>query len=181
MDITEDIDMGLLSRLFLKRAEPSLDELDKVVSMSLRLLRVDLFEDLSNIYSSQMEYEAANTLAAQVANFLMGGDIDEIARVSEEPLRSRIIAILPQVRQKAAEYMKADRQTREIIVATHRMTAVLNFGKYGTAWLEDPAKIRIERLLVEFGPEFPEEIAPAAYMQLFSAYHEVKRTVWAAK
>ena len=77
--------------------------------------------------------------------------------------------------------MKADRQTREIIVATHRMTAVLNFGKYGTAWLEDPAKIRIERLLVEFGPEFPEEIAPAAYMQLFSAYHEVKRTVWAAK
>ena len=173
--------MGFLSRFFLKRAEPSLDDLDKVVSTSLRLLKVDLWEDLSNIYSSQMDHEVARGLAAQVVNFLMGEDIDEIARVSDEPLRSRIMAILPQVRQRAAEYMQADRQTREIIVATHRMTSVLNFGKYGTAWLEDPAKIRIERLLVEFGPEFPEEIAPAAYMQLFSAYHEVKRTVWAAK
>lgn len=173
--------MGLLSRLFLKRAEPSLDELDKVVSMSLRLLKIDLCEDLSNIYSSKMEYEAARTLAAQVVNFLMGEDIDEIARISDEPLRSQIMVILPQIRQRTVEYMEADRQTREVIVATHRMTAVLNFGKYGTAWLEDPAKIRIERLLVEFGPEFPEEITPAAYVQLFSAYHAVKRTAWAAR
>jgi len=179
--MTEDIDMGFLSRLFLKRAEPSLDELDKVVSMSLRLLRVDLFADLSNIYSSQMEHDAANTLAAQVVNFLMGADIDEIARTSDELLRSRIMAILPQVRQRAAEYTQADRQTREIIVATHRMTNVLNFGKYGTAWLQDPAKMRIERLLLEYGPEFPEEITPAGYIQLFTAYHALNRTAWAAR
>jgi len=173
--------MGLLSRLFLKRAEPSLDELDKCLVECLRLLNIDLFTDLSDIYSLQMDGEVARTLAAQVVNFLKGEDIDEIARVSDEPLRSRIMAILPQVRQRAVEYMQADRQTREIIVATHRMTTVLNFGKYGTAWLEDPAKIRIERLLVEFGPEFPEEITPASYMQLFSAYHAVKRTAWAAR
>ena len=173
--------MGFLSRFFLKRAEPSLDELDKVVAMSLRTMKVDLFADLSNIYSSQMDCEAARTLAAQVVNFLIGGDIDEIARVSDEPLRSRIMAILPQVRQRAAEHMQADRQTREIIVATHRMTSVLNFAKYGIAWLQDPAKMRIERLLVEYGPEFPEEITPAAYMQLFATYHAVKRTAWAAK
>jgi hypothetical protein len=145
--------MGFLSRLFGKRAEPSLDEVDEVVSTSLRLLKVDLCVDLESIYSSQMERETARTLAAQVVNFLMGEDIDEhhiIARF-DEPLRSRIMAILPQVRQRTAEYMQADRQTREIIVATHRMTAVLNFGKYGTAWLEDPEKIRIEQLLVEYG------------------------------
>jgi hypothetical protein len=69
---------------------------------------------------------------------------------------------LPQVRQRAAEYMQADQQTREIIVATLRMTSILNFGKYGTAWLQSPAKARIERLLIEYGPEFPEEITPAA-------------------
>ena len=128
-----------------------------------------------------MDGNAAKALAAQVANFLKGADTDEIARVSDEPLHSRIMAILPQVRQRAAEYMQSDRQTREIIVATLRMTSVLNFGQYGTAWLQDPAKMRIERLLVEYGPEFPKEITPAAYMQLFAAYHAVKRTAWAAK
>jgi len=166
--------MGFLSRFFLKRAE-------RDFARCLRVLQVDLFADLGNIYSSQMEHEAADALAAQVVNFLKGEDIDEIARVSDSPMRSWIVAVLPQVRQRAAEYMQADRQTREIIVATLRMTSVLNFGKYGEAWFQDPAKMRVERILVEFGPEFPEEITPAAYMQLFAAYHAVKRTAWAAK
>jgi hypothetical protein len=173
--------MGLLSRFFLKRAEPSLDDLDENFAMCLRAMKVDMCADLSNIYSSQMESEAARTLAAQVVNFLMGEDIEEIARVSDEPLRSRIMAILPQVRQRAAEYMQADRQTREIIVATLRMTTFLNFGEYGLAWLQSPAKMRIERLLVEYGPEFPEEITPAAYIKLFTSYHAVKRAAWASK
>ena len=172
--------MGLLSRFFLKRSEPPLGDLDQNFAMCLRALRVDLFADLKNIYSSQMEREVAKALAAQVANLLLGADIDEIARVSDEPLRARIAAILPQVRQRAAEYMQADRQTREVIAATLRMTSVLNFGKYGIAWLQNPEKMRIERLLVEYGPEFLEEITPAAYIQLFAAYHAVKRTAWAA-
>ena len=178
--------MGLLSRFFLKRAEReynqrSLDDLDKDFAECLRALQVDLFEDLSNIYSLQMETNAAKALAAQVANFLKGADIDEIARVSDEPLRSRIMAILPQVRQRAAEYMQADRQTHEIVVATLRMITFLNFGEYGIAWLQSPAKMRIERLLVEYGPEFPEEITPAAYIKLFTSYHAVKRAAWASK
>jgi len=160
--------MGLLSRFFLKRAERSFATWSDAV-------RVDLAEDLCNIYSSQMDRQAARALAAQVVNFLMGEDIDEIARVSDEPLRSRILAILPQVRQRAAECMQADRQTREVIVATLRMTTFLNFGQYGKAWFQNPAKMRIERLLVEYGPEFPEAINPAAYEQLSARYHAVKR------
>jgi hypothetical protein len=97
------------------------------------------------VYSSQMDGEAAGTLAAQVVNFLKGEDIDERARVSDEPLRSWIMTILPQVRQRAAECMQADRQTREIIVATLRMNTVLMFGKYGIAWFQNPAKMRIEQ------------------------------------
>jgi len=173
--------MGLLSRLFLKRAEWSFAQAEEAFTVSLRAIQVDLYADLKNIYSSQMDSDAAGTLAAQVVNFLKGEDIDEIAHVSDEPLRSRIMAILPQVRQRAGEYMQADRQTREIIVATLRMKSVLNFGKYGEAWFENPEKMRIERLLVEYGPEFPEEITPAAYIQLVTAYLAVKRTAWAAK
>src|SRR5271157_5954999 len=166
--------MGLLSRFFLKRAERSF-------ATCLRAIQVDLFADLSNIYSSQMEGEAASALAAQVVNFLKGEDIEEIARVKDEPLRSLIKSILPQVRQRAAECMRTDRQTREIIVATLRMTTLLNFGKYGRAWFHNPAKMRIEQLLVEYGPEFPEEITPEAYEQLSARYHAVKRTAWAAR
>jgi len=73
------------------------------------------------------------------------------------------------------------RHPREIIVATLRMTAVLNFGKYGRAWFQNPARTRIERFLVEYGPEFPEEITPKAYVQLTAAYHAVKRAGWAAR
>jgi len=47
--------MGFLSRLFLKRAEPSLDDLDEMLAVSLRVLQLDLFADLENIYSSQMD------------------------------------------------------------------------------------------------------------------------------
>lgn len=158
--------MGFLSRFFLRRAERSFETWSDAV-------RVDLAEDLCNIYSSQMDHKAARTLAAQVVNFLMGEDIDEIARVSDEPLRSRIMAILPQVRQRAAECMQADRQTREIIVATLRMTSFLNFGKHGRAWFQSPAKMRVEQLLVEYGPEFPEGITLAAYEQLSARYRAI--------
>jgi hypothetical protein len=128
-----------------------------------------------------MNNEMAPTLAAQVVNFLVGDDIDEVARAADEPLRSRIMAILPQVRQTAAEYMNADRQTREIIVATLRMMTFLNFSKYGESWFQNPDKTRVELLLAEYGPEFPQEITPAVYMRLFSAYHAIKRSAWSAK
>jgi hypothetical protein len=171
--------MGFLSRLFRKSCD--METAQQLFATCLRAIQVDLCSDLDNIYSSQMDRNAAGTLAAQVVNFLKGEDIDEIARVSDEPLRSWIMAISPQVRQRAAECMRADRQTREIIVATLRMTTVLNFGKYGRAWFQNPAKMRIERLLVEYGPEFPEEITPEAYAQLTAKYHAVKRTAWAAR
>ena len=40
----------------------------------LRAIQVDLYADLRNIYSSQMDSEAASALAAQVVNFLKGED-----------------------------------------------------------------------------------------------------------
>jgi hypothetical protein len=173
--------MGFLSRFFPKRAEYSFAQVEEAFAVSLRALNVDLWADLCNIYSLQMDGEMARTLAAQVVNFLKCEDIDEIVRVSEEPLRSQIVEVLPQVKQRAAEYMHASRQTREIIVATLRMKSVVNFGKYGEAWLQSAEKMRIERLLVKYGPEFPQEITPAAYIQMFAAYHSVKRAAWEAK
>ena len=56
----------------------------------LRAIQVDLYADLRNIYSSQMDSEAASALAAQVVNFLKGEDNDEILRVSDETRRSVI-------------------------------------------------------------------------------------------
>jgi hypothetical protein len=143
-------------------------------------MQVDLASDLHATYCSKMNDEAARTLAAQVVNFLKGEHIEEIARVSDEPLRSRIMAVLPQVEQRAREKMRSDLKTCEIIVATLRMISVLMFSKHGKAWFRSPAKARIERLLAEYGPDFPQEITPAAYEQLTAAYHALKRALKAA-
>lgn len=165
--------MGFLSRFFIKPIEQSF-------TTCLRIVQVDLCEDLKSTYRSEMNDEAARVLAAQVVNFLKGEDIGEIASVSDEPLRSRIMAVLPQVEQRAAECMRTDRHTREIIVTTLRMISILMFGKQGKAWLRSPAKALIERLLAEYGPEFPQETTPAAYEQLTAAYHALKRAGKAA-
>jgi len=159
--------MGFLSRLFLKRTEQEFNT-------RLRLVEVDLYTDLRTTYGSRMNDDDARTLAAIVVNFLKGEDIGEIARVSDEPLRSRIMAVLPQVEQRAEECMQTDPHTREIIVATLRMTSVLMFGKYGKAWFRNPAKTRIEKFLVKYGAEFPQEITPSAYVQLTGRYHALK-------
>jgi hypothetical protein len=93
LDIREDIDMGFLSRFFRKSCD--METAQQLFATCLRAIEVDLYADLDKVYSSQMDREVAGTLAAQVVNFLKGEDIDEIARVSDEPLRSRIMAILP--------------------------------------------------------------------------------------
>ena len=165
--------MGFLSRFLIKPIERSF-------TTCLRVVQVDLFSDLRAKYSSEMNREAASTLAAQVVNFLKGEEIEEIVRVSDEPLRSQIIAVLPQVARRATEKMRTDRHTREIIVATLRMTSVLMFSKHGKAWLRSAGQLRIEQLLTEFGAEFPQEITPAVYEELTASYHANKRATLAA-
>jgi len=168
-----ETDMGFLSRFFHKSCDMRTAE--ELFATCLSLIQVDLYSNLRTIYSSQMNDGDARTLAAQVVSFLKAEDIDEIARASGEPLRSRIMAVLPQVEQRAEECMQTDPHTREIIVATLRMTSLLMFGKYGKAWFRDPAKTRIEKLLVRYGPEFPQEITPPAYAQLTDTYHALKK------
>ena len=85
--------MGFLSRFFHKSCD--METAQRLFAACLRAIQVDLFADLRNIYSSQMDGEAARTLAAQVVNFLKGEDIDEIARVSDEPLRSGLWPYCP--------------------------------------------------------------------------------------
>jgi hypothetical protein len=146
----------------------------------LRVVQVDLFSDLLREYAAEMEEAPARILAAQVVNFLKGEDIAEVAHASAEPLRSQIGAVLPQVSERATKKMRADRQTREIVVATLRMMSVLGFSNQGKAWFSNPAQKRIEQLLAEYGPEFPQEITPAKYEQLTATYHAAKRDLWAA-
>ena len=66
--------MGFLSRFFSKRAEWSFAQAEEAFAVSLRALQVDLYADLRNIYSLQMDGEVAGALAAQVVNFLKGED-----------------------------------------------------------------------------------------------------------
>jgi hypothetical protein len=155
--------VGLLSRFFLKPTEHSFDS-------ALRIVQVSLFSDLLAQYSSEMDSGVAATLAAQVTNFLKGEDIVEIGRAADEPLRTQISSVLPQVPSRAHAKMVADLATREIVVATLRMYSVLMFSKHGKAWFGSPAKDRIENILGRYGYEFPEEISPPIYEHMAAGY-----------
>lgn len=80
--------MGFLSRFFHKPCDT--ETAQQLFETCLRAIQVDLYADLRNIYSSQMDSEAASALAAQVVNFLKGEDIEKIPNVSDEARRSVI-------------------------------------------------------------------------------------------
>jgi hypothetical protein len=157
-------------------AEETLETTLQLFDSALRLVQVDLFAELREHYRVNMDEEKASTLAAQVVNYLKGEDIDAIAARSEEPLRSSIAALFPQIKARAGEKMRSDRLTREIVVATLRMKTVLMFGLIGNEWIGHPEKERIEEILSVYGGEFPEEINPDSYHKLVFAYHEMKRS-----
>jgi hypothetical protein len=160
--------MGFFSNLFLRPTVRSFQT-------AVRSVQVALFADLLEQYRSEMDEDGAATLAAQVVNYLKGEDIHPMAVSPQAQPSSRIAAIAPEIKCRAAEKMTSDRLTREVIVATLRMKAVLLSAARGSGWFTDPAKERIEQLLRVYGAEFPEAIKPDSYQELATAYHEVKK------
>lgn len=81
-----------------------------------KLIQIALMNTLFNKYQIEMNHDKAQVLAAQVINYLTGKDINRAIIVSEEPLKSRIIAIKHIVRERALIEMNNDRKLREMIV-----------------------------------------------------------------
>jgi len=137
-----------------------------------QLIQVSLYEEAASQYSGTMAKESARVLAAQVANHLTGEDVGAVAQNAAGPLRSQIGRIKHQIPESAARVMADSGSTREVVVATLRMRATLEFMLHGKAYFRSDLHRRIEGLLSTYGPEFPYEIKPDLYLAMALAYYQ---------
>ncbi len=145
---------------------------EKVFNAELRIARVTLYKELSVEYGKEFDIETAKVLAARVVNYLTGEDTTNISPDTEPSIAEKILQINPLVEKYALAKMDNDRDTRELIVSTLRMKTVIQFSQLGRPYLESDEKKRIEKILVKYGVEFPEEIKPNKYSSIVSVYHE---------
>jgi hypothetical protein len=127
---------------------------------------------LRSQYSTKMAEESAEVLAAQVVNYLKGEDIAAVMEAAAEPLKSEIGRIRGELPGSAARAMAESGSTREVIVATLRMKALLEFMTHGESYFRTDLHQRIHGLLSTYGPEFPEEINPAKYSAMAHRYYQ---------
>jgi hypothetical protein len=139
---------------------------------ALRIIQVSLCAEASSQHSPTMTGDSARVLAAQVANDLTGEDVEAVARNAAEPLKSQIDGIKHQIPEGAARVMAHSGSTREVVVATLRMRAALEFMLQGESYFRSDLHRRIEGLLSTYGPEFPQEIKPDLYLAMAHVYHQ---------
>jgi hypothetical protein len=119
-----------------------------------------------------MAKEPSMVLIAQVVNYLQGEDVAAVMQGAAEPLKSQIARIKDQVPDRAARAMAESENTREVIVATLRMRAVLEFMLQGEAYFRSSLHQRIDGLLSTYGPEFPYEIKPDLYLAMAHLFYQ---------
>jgi hypothetical protein len=73
-----------------------------------KLVIAGLMSTLFAKYQKEMSSDKAQVLSAQVINYLTGKDIDRAIMVSEEPLKSKIIAIKHLVKERALNEMNSE-------------------------------------------------------------------------
>ncbi len=138
----------------------------------LRMFRVDLFADLKSEYTKSLDAETAGILSAQVVNYLVGEDIDDVLEHAIDPLKSKIVGIRDQIEEHALTKLNSDPIVRRLVVYTLRIRVVLQFGLIGEEYLLSPEKQRIEKILSQYGAEFPEEASLEMYETLVWNYHQ---------
>ena len=136
----------------------------KCFEQGLRDIQVTLFVILRTQYSAEMDGESARVLAAQVVNYLKGEDIESVIASTPEPLKSQICHLKDRIPERARGAMALGKGIREVVVATLRMKTVLAFGLSGDSYFQSDEMKRIESVLSVYGPEFPQEVDPKAYL-----------------
>jgi hypothetical protein len=144
----------------------------KCFERGLRDIQVTLFVILRTQYSAEMDGESARVLAAQVVNYLKGEDVESVIASTPEPLKSQICLLRNRIPERARGAMDLGKGIREVVVATLRMRTVLGFWRSGDSYFQSDEMKRIEGLLSIYGPEFPQEINPKAYLGMARRFRE---------
>jgi len=141
-----------------------------------RYMQVMLYKEISEklVKEQTFEPDLAKTLAAQIANYYSGFDIDEQFKHMKEPNKSMVAKIRQLIIPKAEEMLKNDYKLRRLIVYALRMDIVYKFAMEGEKYLESDEKERKYSILKNFGAEFPEEANPRLFDEIFSDYFKAR-------
>jgi hypothetical protein len=69
-------------------------------------------------------------------------------------------------------YTETDKTYRELIVNYLRILSVMQVPIRGDEWFGSDDKQRIEKILLVYGPEFPEEADPVKFGQMVHDFHQ---------
>src|SRR6266404_539259 len=147
----------------------------KQFNEQLRRVKIYLWAELKTEYQRAFDMELASFLASQVVNYLTGEDLEQCYADADENNKSKIRQIKDQITTRADEKMLDDQTVRETIVYTLRMKTVLGFAKLGRQYLQSADKYSCEQILLKYGAEFPQEVTPKMYDQVFTRFAQAKQ------
>jgi hypothetical protein len=116
--------------------------------------------------------EESRKIAAQGVNYITGEDWEAVVSKSSAEIKSVIAEHKSEVESAIRTLLLKDRSCREIVVYFLRIRTVLFAAQYGfDIWAENPMKERIDKILCEYGPEFPEEADPGKFSVMAQNFH----------
>jgi hypothetical protein len=150
---------------FSKKSKATVQDVEAFYDIFIRWFRVNLFAKLASEYAIQMNSTNANLLAAQVVNVLTGN-----VPSRPEELDEQLRPLLMEVPERAFAAMRSDALLRKVVVYTLRVKTILECARHGAEHLVSAEHIQTERVLLEFGPEVPEEVTLERYAAVAARY-----------
>ncbi len=154
--------------LNLFQKKPTIDKTINLFSNDERIMRVCLFKILTDkIIADGLSEKNSKIIAAQGVNYITGEDWEAIIQnIQDLKIKSVTENYKLEIISYVENLLEKDKKLREIVVYFLRIRTVLFFHRFGKDWFENPMKERIEKILVEYGSEFPEGSDPVRFNEM---------------
>ena len=134
------------------------------------------------LYAKLIEYDAAtitnnnkkiskivrSVIAVRGVNYILGEDWEKNIDGFSEEIKSLIAAHKSEVVPLVKAWLGTDKLYRELIVNYLRIKMTLFFAYRGENWMKSDEYARIEKILLAYGPEFPEKADPIKFAKMVS-------------
>lgn len=156
--------------MFNFRKQKTVGEVEKDFKNQYPYVKISLANYIKDVIKNAYEKagiefdEKDGILAVGIVEYLTGNSIEEWVSRCDDESKPYAQDLSPLVEGKANEIMAADKSVREIIVYTLRMDFTIKASKYGAeSIINTDYGVTVNKLLQQYGKEFPEEVSPEKY------------------
>jgi hypothetical protein len=138
-----------------------------------RSLRVCLCTKLTEFNIAKgLTKEISDIIAPQGVNYITGEDWEKNLQSASEEIKSVVQLHKSEVIPLVKAFFETDKTYRELLVNYLRILSVMQVPIRGDEWFGSDDKQRIEKILLVYGPEFPEEADPVKFGQMVHDFHK---------